>query len=114
MKNKGGRLLLLFLLLYIAVLLFLIRLGKVQLAAVSAAIAILTGVGIAGAFVGLFQAFRCFMEALMNKHNEISEDGRAWRLLSPRYLPQHLSSAPTAPCRPPRRLLRRRARSSTP
>ena len=71
MKSKGGRLLLLFVLLYIAVLMLLVHLGKVQLAAVSAAIAILAGVGIAGAFVGLFHAFRCFMEALMNKHNEI-------------------------------------------
>lgn len=71
MKNKSGRLLLLLVLLYIAVLLVLFRFGKGPSAAVSAVAVILIGVGVVGALVGLYHAFRCFMEGFITKRNDI-------------------------------------------
>ncbi|MCR5123005.1 MAG: ATP/GTP-binding protein [Ruminococcus sp.] len=70
-NNKGGRLLILFVLLYVAVLLLLSHFNKLPDAAVSAVVVILIGLGAVGTLVGLFHSFCCFMEAFICKHNEI-------------------------------------------
>ncbi len=70
-NNKGGRFLFLMVLLYVAVLLLLSHFNRLPEAAVSAVGVILIGVGVVGAFVGLFHTFRCFMEAFITKRNAI-------------------------------------------